>query len=274
MTEKQWNVISLGAGVQSSTMALMAARGLITPMPDAAIFADTQDEPASVYRWLDWLEKQLPFPVNRVTRGRLSTAALEMRISKAGVKYPVVTVPVFSLSASGDKGKIQHRACTADYKITPIVRHLRKLCGVKRGQSVVTVTSWIGISLDEVQRMKPSREPWVKHRWPLVEMRKTRRHCLEWMAEHGYPTPPRSSCVYCPFRNDAEWRRLKNDEPEEFAKAVHFERELQVAKSSIFGSTPFLHRSCVPLDQIDFRNDIDHGQQLLWQDECEGMCGV
>ena len=90
MTEKQWNVISLGAGVQSSTMALMAARGLITPMPDAAIFADTQDEPASVYRWLDWLEKQLPFPVNRVTRGRLSTAALEMRISKAGVKYPVV----------------------------------------------------------------------------------------------------------------------------------------------------------------------------------------
>jgi hypothetical protein len=38
-------VISLGAGVRSTTMALMAAHGEITPMPDAAIFADTQWEP-------------------------------------------------------------------------------------------------------------------------------------------------------------------------------------------------------------------------------------
>ena len=56
------HIISLGAGVQSSTMALMAAAGEITPMPTCAIFADTQDEPASVYKWLDWLEPKLPFP--------------------------------------------------------------------------------------------------------------------------------------------------------------------------------------------------------------------
>lgn len=64
-------IISLGAGVQSSTMAMMAARGMLTPMPDCAIFADTQSEPAAVYRHLDWLEKQLPFPVHRVTAGSL-----------------------------------------------------------------------------------------------------------------------------------------------------------------------------------------------------------
>ncbi len=57
------HILSLGAGVQSSTLALMAAAGEVSPMPTAAIFADTQDEPASVYKWLDWLEKQLPFPV-------------------------------------------------------------------------------------------------------------------------------------------------------------------------------------------------------------------
>lgn len=62
-------VLSLGAGVQSSVMALMAAKGQITPMPDYAIFADTQAEPDHLYFWLDWLEKQLPFPVIRVTRG-------------------------------------------------------------------------------------------------------------------------------------------------------------------------------------------------------------
>lgn len=63
------HIISLGAGVQSSTLALMAVHGEITPMPDAAIFADTQAEPQSVYKWLDWLEMQLPFPVHRVTKG-------------------------------------------------------------------------------------------------------------------------------------------------------------------------------------------------------------
>ena len=64
-------LLSLGAGVQSSTLALMAACGEISPMPDGAIFADTQSEPAAVYTYLDWLERQLPFPVYRVTAGSL-----------------------------------------------------------------------------------------------------------------------------------------------------------------------------------------------------------
>jgi hypothetical protein len=41
-------IISLGAGVQSTTMALMAAHGEINPLPDCAIFADTQWEPRKV----------------------------------------------------------------------------------------------------------------------------------------------------------------------------------------------------------------------------------
>ncbi|MFN7318887.1 MAG: hypothetical protein ACK5S6_05195, partial [bacterium] len=58
--EKQWNVISLGAGVQSSCMALMASRNeLLDIKVDFAIFADTQDESKKVYDWLDWLENQL-----------------------------------------------------------------------------------------------------------------------------------------------------------------------------------------------------------------------
>ena len=65
------NYISLGAGVQSSAMALMAAHGEITPMPEAAIFADTQHEPEEVYAWLDWLKEQLPFPVHEVSKGDL-----------------------------------------------------------------------------------------------------------------------------------------------------------------------------------------------------------
>ena len=71
------HLLSLGAGVQSSTLALMAARGEVKGYPQqihGAIFADTQDEPRSVYDWLMWLEKEIcrspfPYPVYRVTAG-------------------------------------------------------------------------------------------------------------------------------------------------------------------------------------------------------------
>lgn len=42
-------VLSLGAGVQSTTLVLMAAHGVVGPMPDCAIFADTGWEPKAVY---------------------------------------------------------------------------------------------------------------------------------------------------------------------------------------------------------------------------------
>ena len=61
---RMMHIISLGAGVQSTTMALMAAHGEIEPMPDCAIFADTGDEPQAVYDHLAWLMSGnvLPFP--------------------------------------------------------------------------------------------------------------------------------------------------------------------------------------------------------------------
>lgn len=276
MTETT-HLISLGAGVQSSTMALMAAAGEITPMPKAAIFADTQDEPASVYRWLGWLEKELPYPVHRVTKGKLSEEAMRMRVSKKGVTYARTDIPFFTLSPNGDLGKIPHRSCTADYKIKPIMQAARKLAGVKRGEKNPVVTQWIGISLDEIRRMKPSREAWSVSRWPLIEKRMTRMMCLDWMREHGFPEPPRSACVFCPFHGSKEWRRMQLQEPEEFQRAVQFERAVQIAKGNSpenFKSIPFLHRSCKPLDTIDFRSDVERGQLTMWDDECEGMCGV
>jgi hypothetical protein len=270
------HIISLGAGVQSSTMALMAAHGEITPMPIAAVFADTQDEPASVMRWLDWIEKELPFPVHRVTNGRLSEEALITKKSKHGTLYQKTTLPLYTLSDCGSVGRVQHRSCTVDYKVGPLTKKVREIACIKRGQKVLGAIQWIGISLDELQRMKPSREAWCEHRWPLIEMRMTRDKCLDWMLSNGYPKPPRSACYFCPFHSQKEWRRLQLEEPEEFARAVEFEKRIQERKA-VYGSassTPFLHRSCKPLDTIDFRSDVEMGQGLLWQDECEGMCGV
>ena len=280
--ETPFTFLSLGAGVQSSTIALMAKHGEITPMPDAAIFADTQAEPASVYRWLEWLEKQLPFPVHRVSRGDLTAESLIIRERKDKTGYwSKSLVPAFIGNQDGTRG-IMGRQCTYSYKVEQLERAARRLGNVKRGQKEVTVTQWIGISWDEIQRIKPSRVPWSQHRWPLVELRMGRRDCLRWMEEHGYPKPPRSACVYCPFHSDKEWRRLRDEEPKEFARAVKFEKDIQEVKSKTERrrGVPFLHPSLVPLDQVDFRTDIERGQLSLWLEEqsfgneCEGLCGV
>lgn len=268
--------LSLGAGVQSSTLALMYATGELEPMPKAALFADTQAEPKSVYGYLEWLESVLPFPVHRVTKGSLTEASLTQRVTKDGRKYSQVNIPFWIRNVDGSLGKINHRSCTADYKIKPIHKKLKELSGKKRGDNSPIAVSVIGISLDEMRRMKPSRDPWNVHRWPLVEKRIRRQQCIEWMLDNGYPKPPRSACVYCPYHDSKSWRQLQREEPEEFARAVQFEKDIQAAKekSDNIKAQVFLHRSCKPLDTIDFRSDFERGQLPLWDDECEGMCGI
>lgn len=262
------HIISLGAGVQSSTMAMMASHGELTPMPKCAVFADTQDEPAVVYTWLNWLEKQLAFPVIRVTKGKLSDNATRFYRSRDGSKMTTQSIPAFS-----DQGRIIFpRQCTSDFKVYPIDRELTRQM---RESGVKRCTKWIGISLDEIYRMKPSRRNSVEHRWPLVESRIRRHDCELWMQRNGYPTPPRSACRYCPYHSDNEWRRLRAEQPDEFAAAVTFEIELQDSyRKAGMKDTPWLHRSCVPLDRVDFSTDEDHGQQVMFNSDCEGMCGV
>lgn len=136
------------------------------------------------------------------------------------------------------------------------------------------VIQWIGISMDEATRMKDSRDFWIASRWPLIEKQMHRKDCLLWMQKNGYPKPPRSACIYCPFHNNAEWKRLKELEPKEFQRAVKFELDLQRIKAGTgnFTSKPFLHRSLLMLDKVDFS---DAGEQdLMAENECEGMCGV
>lgn len=263
------HILSLGAGVQSSCMALMAANGEITPMPTAGIFADTQAEPKSVYVWLDWLEKQLPFPVHRVTKGNLFSMSTRVVKTKHGTSYTAHSVPGFSYFNGKPTGMVM-RQCTKDFKVIPIQRALNKL----RDKS--PVIQWIGISLDEVSRMKESREKWLTNIWPLVEKRMSRQDCILWMNRNGFKTPPRSACSFCPYHSDAEWRRLKSNEPEAFQQAVDYEKAFQAAimESTGFHGTVFLHRKGIPLSEIDFSTEEERGQLSMFNNECEGMCGV
>jgi hypothetical protein len=283
--ETKWNLISLGGGVQSSAMALMAAKGLIGPMPDAAIFADTQAEPKAVYGWMEWLKKQLPFPVHTVTAGSLEESEMTIRLStKSGKKSRKCKIPAFCKNPDGSKG-ILGRKCTRDFKIQPIIVKAREICGIKRGQKTLAVTQWIGISYDEMGRAKASREPWSQTRFPLLERSITRDGCLEWMRDNGYPEPPRSACLFCPFHSDHEWQRIKDEDPEGWKYVVDFEKRLQetTTRCETLRSSPFLHPSLIPIDQVVFKpkkpaaGDKQVTMHEMWNEmknECDGMCGI
>lgn len=263
------HIISLGAGVQSSTMALMAAAGEITPMPKCAIFADTQAEPKSVYAWLDWIEKHLPFPIHRVTAGNLSAISITPKLSgKSGETYLSHSVPAYTINADLSKGNM-FRQCTDKTKLTPLKREIDR---VRASDSAIV---WIGISRDEIRRMKESRHKGIVHAWPLVEKNITRQGCLDWMQKNGFPVPPRSACVFCPYHSDAEWLRLKTQEPEAFKAAVDYELRLQKAFRATprLTSIPFLHPYRIPLSEVVFER-ANINETDLFTNECEGLCGV
>jgi len=254
-------IISLGAGVQSSVMALMAAQGELTPMPDCAIFADTQFEPQGVYDHLDWLEKQLPFPVHRVTAGNLRNDTIAGRNIKG---HEFSAIPFFTKSGMG------RRQCTEDYKIVPVRRKISTIVGTKKKPG--SVRQWIGISIDEAARMKPSRVKYIDNVFPLVEKGMSRQNCLLWF-EKKYPNRQlaKSACIACPYHNDAQWRDMKIHDSNSFEKAVAFDAAIRNSGTS---TEQYVHRSCKPLDEVDLRNLEDMGQLNFFENECEGMCGV
>jgi hypothetical protein len=252
----------------------MFTLGELASPPSLAIFADTGWEPPVVYRWLYWLESRLAFPVHRVKAAipRLTGNIRADTVGSAtGGRF--VGMPLYTES-DGGRGMLR-RQCTSEYKITPIEQHIRRdLLATKRVPRGVRVEQSMGISLDEVHRVKPSQVSWIERRWPLVfEARMTRADCLRWMQSRGYPMPPRSACIGCPYHSDAEWRRMKNGDPDSWADAVEFDKIIRTDVQGIIQKC-YLHSSLKPLDEVDLSTPEDHGQLSLFTEECEGMCGV
>jgi len=103
------NVISLGAGRQSSYMLLRAIAGDFGDIPDFAIFADTGCEPSYVYDYIEWLKKEVaPFEIVTVTAGDLLQDTIEYINGK---RNRVAQLPLRTMSG------LLPRQCTYDYKI-------------------------------------------------------------------------------------------------------------------------------------------------------------
>jgi hypothetical protein len=269
---KPVRVLSLGAGVQSTTLLLMMLHGEIEPA-DHVIFADVGWEPDNVYEHLTYLEGLMAkagVPFHKVSAGNIRDDALGLGRNR----FP--SMPFF-VKNEQDKVGMVRRQCTSEYKIAPLLKKQRELAGLKPKQRSKEhlITTLIGISLDESQRMRDAAFPWIRNEYPLIDKNMTRSDCLKWCEQHGYKRPPRSACIGCPFKSQDEWRLLKT-QPKEWADAVEFDAALRTNERLVerFDGKVYLHRSGVPLDQVDLRTDDEKGIWSLFDMECEGMCGL
>lgn len=237
-------ILSLGAGVQSTTLALMACWGQIHL--DAAVFSDTGWEGKTVYKHFERLEKE--FEKSGIPLYKVSGGHLRDDVISGG---PFASMPLHT--TRNGKAGLMRRQCTSQYKVRPIKKKLREI--VSNGTGTVppgvTVNQWIGFSTDEIFRVNDRKITWyVTNRFPLLEMNMSRQDCKDWLAANGWGTTPRSACLGCPFHGNDFWRDLKRNSPEEWDEVVRFDK---LIRKGAPGAKPlegeaFIHFSRVPLE--------------------------
>lgn len=245
-------ILSLGAGIQSTTMGLMSLYGELPPVKHW-LFADTGEEPTEVYAHLRKLTaeaEKFGVTVHTIKSVPLSVAMFVEGAVPAAGKNSYVSIPTYG------KDIYTQRQCTKYLKILPIRKAARTLSR--------RVEMWIGISTDEAHRMKPSGLKWLTHTWPLIDLRMSRGDCVEWLKKRGW-SAPKSACTFCPYHSDALWRSLKSGE--HWSQIVAVDAQLRERGE-------YLHKSLKPISDVDFSSDEDRGQQVMFGNECEGMCGV
>lgn len=304
--------VSFGAGTQSTALAFLVMnederlieRAGVEPGSDCwpryFAFADTGDEPRSVYRHL-WKMAELfdhhGIELHIVRNGDESLSEHVIRKARAG-EGGISTPPLFVESKDGSRGDgiPMRRSCTADFKARPLddfaKRYWTELAGCEpEGKSSAlggwSVPQWLGISRDEKRRMRTSDELWRTFKYPLIEMGWTRWHCQQYLKSQTYldGSPVeivRSACVYCPFHDKEEWRHVKSN-PEDWERVIEFEREIHDIHDNGDGIAgikrrPYLNRWAVEMADLDLTDDDD--QLNLWDEyaafdvECVGHCGV
>lgn len=271
--KKHIHVLSYGGGTQSTALLLMALKGEVNGIiPDYIIFSDTGWEPQSIYQWIEKVNSHIKKHYNReiiVTQGR--NIRDDIINANTGKTNKFVTIPAFIKQSNGSIG-IGRRQCTGDYKIKVINKKIRDLLGYVPRQRVKEVVHiWKGISTDEIQRVKPSREIWQIAEHPLVDLINIDRSaCIRYVEKEGLGTPAKSSCIGCPYHDNRAWKEMKLKDPVSWEDAVFVDKKLR--ENAKMKGEVFLHRSCLPLDEVDLGEAQMEMDEFI--NECEGMCGI
>ncbi len=209
-----WNY---GGGTQSAAIAVLIAQGKL-PTPEVAVIADTGREATETWDYLrDHIQPLLNPMGLKIHIAPRSLATVDLYGHNGNLLLPAFT----------RTGKFQ-TFCSSPWKKEVVQRWLRSQgYGPKR-----PVKTWIGFSLDEIGRVKEQRLQWQKLHWPLlfdVSPALTREDCRRIVIDAGLPPPPKSSCWMCPHRQDDQWKRLKDQYPNDWAKAVQLDADIRKA---------------------------------------------
>lgn len=250
------HAFSFGGGVQSTAALVLASRGELPATDhsyrwDVFLFSNVGEraEHPATLKYVDEVAK--PF----AKRNGIELVELRKRLRDGTpddlmdrIERGARSLPFPVRMNNGAPG---NRSCTAEFKIRVIEKELKR-----RGATVdVPAIVGIGISMDEIQRAKgwgevDPRTPTQIREYPLLRLELRRRDALRIIADAGLPQPPRSACFFCPFHSLDEWRRLKRDEPELFAKSVELERMLNDRRATLGKDKVWLTRFATPLDQV------------------------
>lgn len=279
---KQYHILNLGAGVQSTCLYLLAREPDAKLSFDLAIFADTGEEGTHVGHHLEYL-RGLGSPEIWVrSAGRLGDDLIRGRNS-TGQRF--VSIPAFTKGPNGKTGMVR-RQCTAEYKINVVNRAIRReLLGLKPRQRIkkdTTIYQYFGITTDERGRAERAKKRFEKVRhtipvYPFLDWGWSRKDCEKWLEGRLPHKVPKSSCTFCPFRTNQSWLHLKKSDPAGWARAVEIDNALRHPDSICtrgFRQELFVHRSCVPLEVIDFEKLAPNTLDPMTVGECQGMCGV
>lgn len=231
-------VLSYGGGVQSVTMTIMVAQGEL-PRPDHIVIADTGREAQSTWDYMT--EHVNPMLVSM----GLSIDVAPHTLAKVDLygKNGDLLIPAFTRQGSNNEvGKLP-TFCSNEWKQRVVMRWLRSK-GVKQ------CDIWMGYTLDEIERVKPSPAKWFRRVYPLLHMGDrvmSRADCLAYLEAAGVPRPMKSACFMCPLRTNTEWLELRERYPDEYQKAVRLEGSIRRRDPDAY-----LHRQGVPLNMVDY----------------------
>jgi len=249
----QIQVWSCGGGVQSAAIGALIVQDRL-PKPDFAVIVDTERERESTWQYFDTVLHPALLAVGvdivRVRKSDYATVDLW-----GGADGDTCLIPAFTDGA----GKLPGY-CSNEWKSRVVSRWLRA-----QGVVPTKAKTWIGISVDEMRRVRSGQG----NRYPLIfDVTMRREGCLALVRSMGWPQPPRSSCWMCPNAVNDEWRRLRDEWPDDWQRAIDLEREIRSRDPRIT-----LHRSGLPLDQSPI--DKPESDQLdMFDNMCAGMCWV
>ena len=252
-------VLSFGGGVQTTALAVMIVKGEVET--DVMVFADTGGEHPKTYEHLALLQTWLKGHGREFVTVKSPEQPLYDYVWDRSTVIPVRV---------GHNEGLGRRQCTRQWKVTPILKYAKSLTEER------PIIMQLGISYDEIHRMKDSPDKGIVREWPLIDLMLTREDCRKIIADAGLPEAPKSACYFCPLLPASTFRSLAANEPELFEKAAALEDQMnlrEIGKGR--DKRVYLTPSGRPV------RELANGQMTLMDqfldgkaEECEGTCFV